>query len=172
MVQSGIDGIPSQQIFLEDRICPTAEQDSLYGFHTIANRQNNIQAVVFNLSNNLAASLLPNRRKICDSWILGQFDLFKFCASQILLALGCRKICDNGTARKLLGQRIRNMLANSLDVATKQLRHLVAIQPHCLVLKPHIQPDGLIRLIHYNLVFARCRLNVLFCFHGIACFLP
>ena len=45
------------------------------------------------------------------------------------------------------------MLTNSLDISTKQLRHLVAIQPHGLVFKPYIQPDGLVRLINDYLVF-------------------
>ena len=46
------------------------------------------------------------------------------------------------------------MLANRLNVSTKQLRHLVAIQPYGLVFKPHIQPDGFIRLVYYNLILA------------------
>ena len=58
--------------------------------------------------------------------------------------------------RKVLLQRIGDMLANCLDIASKQLRHLMTIQPHCLVLKTHIQPDGLIWVIYYNLVFADC----------------
>ena len=45
------------------------------------------------------------------------------------------------------------MLTNSLNVSTKQVLHLVAIQPHGLVFKPYVQPDGLVRLIDNYLVF-------------------
>ena len=59
------------------------------------------------------------------------------------------------------------MLTNSLDLPTKQLRHLVAIQPHSLILKPHIQPDRLVRLVDDNLVFTRVYLSTRFWFHCI-----
>ena len=44
------------------------------------------------------------------------------------------------------------MFTNGLDVSTKQLSHLVTIQPHGLIFKTHVQPDGFVRLVHDNLV--------------------
>ena len=44
------------------------------------------------------------------------------------------------------------------SVNAKQLRKARLVEPHRLVFKTYVQPDGLVRLIHDNLVF--CGLNV------------
>ena len=57
-------------------------------------------------------------------------------------------------------------------IALEQLAKLRLRQPHGLVFKSYVQPNGLIRLVDDDLVFTRCHLNVLFSFHSIVCSLP
>ena len=39
------------------------------------------------------------------------------------------------------------MLANSLDVSIEQCGHLLAVQPHCFLLHPHLEPDAVVGLV-------------------------
>ena len=64
LVHASIDGISPQQILLQDCICPTTEQYALRRFHTIADGQNNIQTVIFNL---IDFPICGSCRKFCDN---------------------------------------------------------------------------------------------------------
>ena len=69
-------------------------------------------------------------------------------------------------------ENIRKHEAEITQYALEQLAKLRLRQPHGLVFKSYIQPNGLIRLVDDDLVFTRCHLNVLFSFHSIVCSLP
>lgn len=54
----------------------------------------------------------------------------------VALESNCRKFCDNSTlaSRELLAQRIRDVLANRLNVAAIKRGQLVAVKPNLLTL--------------------------------------
>ena len=90
------------------------------------------------------------------------------------MQFSCRRFCDNcrrtivmrrlcvRQVGKFLIQRIGDMLAYRLYIASKQLRHLMTIQPHRLVFKTNIEPNGFVRLIYDNLVFVRTHITSIF----------
>ena len=106
-----------------------------------------------------SSSFILNCRKICDSW------------KHITFA-NCRRFCDNcrrtivmrrlcvRQVGKFLIQRIGDMLAYRLYIASKQLRHLMTIQPHRLVFKTNIEPNGFVRLIDDYLVLVCVHLHL------------
>ena len=67
-----------------------------------------------------------------------------------VICISCKLLCRQ--ARKFLLQRVGDMFTYRLYIAPEQLRHLVAIQPHCLIFEADIQPDGFVRLVDDDLV--------------------
>ena len=64
------------------------------------------------------------------------------------------------------------MLADCSLLNPKQLGNLQLRQPYGLVFKSHVQPNGLVRLIHDNLVLARGHLILPFMHNIIPNFSP
>ena len=88
---------------------PAAELDAARRLHAVADGEDHVEVVVLDLADNLSGALSLNCRNFCDSSILGP--------------------------GKLLAQCIGDVLADGLDVASKEGRELRAAQPHVLALR-------------------------------------
>ena len=104
-LQEPIVARTTHQLRLQHAICPPPESNALRRFNTISDRQNNIQIIILNLP--------------CDG------------ASPFIL--NCRKFCDSCHPLQFFFQRICYVFANRLDVATKQYRQLLPVQPYGLI---------------------------------------
>lgn len=88
--------VACRDIAMKNVRCPAPKLDAARGLHSIEDGQNHIQGVVFDLMFDLTVTLSLNCRSFCDSSILGP--------------------------RKLLPQRIDNVLTGCLDIAPYSTR--------------------------------------------------
>lgn len=125
LVHAGIDGISPQQILFQHTSRPLPELDTKNGIYPIANRDDGVKIVETYFARDLALPFNLN-----DRGFLGSCPLIQF-ATRI---------------------NVLEMQSDIVSRASKQRRHLTLRQPDGLVLKPHVQPHRLVRLVHDNLI--------------------
>ena len=130
-----------QKIFLQHTCRPLPEPDAQDGIHPISNRDDCVKIVEADLTGDFAPPFYLNYRG--------------FLGSCLLIQLPARIY-------------VLKMQSDIVSRTTKQSCHLALRQPHGLVFKTHVQTDGLVRLVHDNLVFACAHLTLLSIPWGIA----